>query len=83
MFFAVFSQKNEVFLANFGKNTEKNSSAKGRCGVSPLERVAQDPARSFDFAQDDTAGAEARGQQYKARVAANEVWYDRAALLGR
>ena len=50
---------------------------------TPLERVAHDPARSFDFAQDDTAGAEARGQQYKARVAANEVWYDRAALLGR
>ena len=34
----------------------------GRCGVSPLERVAEDPARSFDFAQDDTAGAEARGK---------------------
>jgi hypothetical protein len=26
----------------------------GRCGVSPLEGVMEDLARSFDFAQDDT-----------------------------
>ncbi len=44
--------------------------AEGACSLGvtgaaierPLERVAENPARSFDFAQDDTAGVAARGE---------------------